>query len=73
MMTIGSRVYRKAGPTQYLAGLVLLNQARWSFGCGWLDVTWLGFKSHTGPKIGPSLPVGCGACMTPPAPFHLGF
>ena len=51
MMTIDSRVDRKAAPTQYLAGPVLLNQVRWSFDCDRLDVTWPGFESHVGPKI----------------------
>ena len=41
MMTIDSRVDRKARPTRYLAGPVLLNQARWSFDCDLLDVTGL--------------------------------
>ena len=51
MMTIDYRVDREAAPTRYLAGTVPLNQARWSFDCDWLDVTWPGFESHVGLKI----------------------
>ena len=57
MMTIDSRVDREAGPTQYLAEPVLLNQARWSFDCDRVDVTWPGFESHIGPKIKKVFPV----------------
>ena len=51
MMTIDPTVDREAGPTQYLAGPVLLNRARWSFGFDRLDVTWPGFECHIGLKI----------------------